>query len=120
MRIERLTSRAVATIASGQALSSEIDLEGSVISSLVLPSGWDAAALTFQASADGATWGNVYDDAGTEVTVASTSVVAGRVIVNKAVLEQLAGLRRIRLRSGTSAAPINQTASRTITVLLKG
>ena len=116
----RLSSHAVAKITSGGSQSSVIDLRDYVISCIVLPAAWDAAALTFLASATaGGTFAPVYDDAGTEVSIASANVVAGRVIVNKAILEQLAGLRFVKIRSGVSATPVNQTADRSFTVMLK-
>lgn len=109
------------TIANGAALSSSITMIGLVLAVLKLPAAWTAAALTFQASFDGGTtWNDVYDDAGTEVTIASAAVVASRAIVNKTILEQLAGLPMIRLRSGTAGIPVNQAAERTFGIVLTG
>lgn len=119
--IVRQVGKVVATIANGTALSDAVNLGGHVISAIHMPAAWTAAALTFQASDDGGTtWRDVYDDAGTEVTIASAAVVASRAIVNKTILEQLAGLTTVRLRSGVTATPVNQAAQRAIVLVLKG
>ncbi len=117
----RHTSKVTATITNGTALSGVIPIGPYAFTALFLPAAWTAAAITFDGSADGGlTWAPVYGDDGTEVSIASGSVVAGRVIVNKAVLEQLAVLTHIRLRSGTSGLPVNQGADRVFTIQLKG
>jgi hypothetical protein len=109
-----------ATISAGTALSSAVDLGGAVMLALVIPSGWTAAGLTFQASVDGVTYGDVFDDANTEVTVPSAAVVAGRVIVPAGELENLAPLRWIKLRSGPSSLPVNQASTVAIQIITKG
>lgn len=106
-----------AVIANGASLSAEVDLEGYKIVAVQMPAGWDAAALTFQASAtSGGTFGNVYDDSGTEV---SATVAASRVVGMDYIAGALAALRFIKLRSGTSGSAVNQTAERTLTLILK-
>lgn len=109
------------TIPSGQAQSNAIDLIGNVLVALAMPAAWTAAALSFLGAPtfDG-TYLPVYDDAGTEVIVAQASVVAGRVIVNSTVLEKLASLRFIKLRSGGVGAEVTQGADRVLTLLVKG
>ena len=117
---KRLSNAATATIANGASLSDAIDLRDYAIAAICLPAAWTAAAITFTASASqSGTYNSVYDDAGTEVAIASANVVASRVLVNKAILEQLAGLRWVKMRSGTAATPVNQGADRAVTVLLK-
>jgi hypothetical protein len=120
-RSGRLATHLVVSIASGTALAAApIDLSDYAIAGIIMPSAWDTAAITFQASAtkDG-TYSNLYDDGGTEVAITSANAVAGRAIVNKTILEQLAGLRWVKFRSGTAGSPVNQSATRSITVLLK-
>jgi hypothetical protein len=116
----RNSIHAVATIGAGASLSNALDLSDYAIAAIQMPAAWTTAAITFLACAtkDG-TYLPVYDDAGTEVTVASASAAVNRVIVNKAVLEQLAALRWVKLRSGVAATPVNQVAAAAITVLLK-
>jgi len=123
----RESARQVAVIANGTALSSTINLHGHVLVALVTPAVWTAAAMTFQVPvydpvSGAATWIDLYDDAGVEVTIASAAIpaAAARAFVNKAVLEQLAALHQFRIRSGVTATPVNQGAERQITVLTKG
>jgi hypothetical protein len=116
----RLSVQASAAIASGTSQSAAIDMREYVIAALLMPAAWDLAAITFLAcDTQGGTFLPVYDDAGTEVTIASANAVAGRAIVNKTVLEQLAGIRWLKIRSGVAATPVNQTADRAIIVSLK-
>lgn len=97
-----------ATIASGASLSNAIQPQGLALFAIQMPSTWTAAAITFQGSYDGTTYGDVYDDGGTEVTIASANAVASRVIVNGSVLEKLAALPFVKIRSGTTGSPVNQ------------
>lgn len=103
-----------ATIANGASLSGVVDLGADRAHRLLIPAGWTAAAITFQASADGATFGDLYDAVG-EITLSSTVVAASRSIV----LDQAAfyGIRYLKIRSGTAAAVVAQGAQRDITVV---
>jgi hypothetical protein len=116
----RLSSVAVATISSGTSQSAALDLSDYAIAAIITPAAIDTAALTFLASDNqSGTYVPVYDDAGTEVSIASSNNIASRAIVDKAILEQLAGLRWLKIRSGTSGTPVNTTADRVYKVLLK-
>ena len=102
-----------AVIASGQSLSSVIDLEQLNITGFLIPASWTTAKLTFQASPDGTTFGDVQDSSGNEIQL---TVAAGKFVgVN---LSELSGLRFIKVRSGTSGTPVNQGADRTISIVL--
>jgi len=80
---------------------------------LVVPT-FDSAALTFQVSTVGTTYYNLYDEAGNEVVIPASTF--NRVVA--APLE-LRGWRFVKVRSGTSAAAVNQTtAAVTITLQL--
>lgn len=118
VRITRNTRKFVATILSGASLSDVLDLDGQVIAAVVMPAAFTGTALTFQAcdTSDG-TFQNVYDDAGTEL---SASVGQGKVIVNKSILESLAALRYIKIRSGSAASPTAEGADRALVILTKG
>lgn len=118
--IKRQVSRVNAAIANGASLSAAVELEGFVIFAIALPAVWTAAAMTFQSSLDGVTWGDVFDDAGAEVTIAAGTIVAGRFLVNSTILEKLAGLSKLRVRSGISGAAVAQVAARDIIIILKG
>ena len=102
------------TILSGQALGAGIQVNGCHPVRLVMPAAWDAASITLQESPDNATWQNLYDNNGGEITV---QAAASRTIVIPPSL--LPGLIYLRLRSGTSGAPVNQTANRIVTWYVK-
>jgi hypothetical protein len=102
-----------ATIAAGAALSGDVDLAARRAVRLVTPAAWSpAAALTFQVSYDGITWGDLYDETGTEV---SYTLVAGKSL--RLPVHDWLGIRYLRLRSGPSSAPVNQAAARAFVVV---
>lgn len=121
-----------AVIAAGQSLSNGYTFSGSQVSGIVasggvamgadtlvgiqIPSTWTAAAITFQVSPDGGTtWCELYDDAGNEVTI--TSPPAGAFIVlNGHASYEWRGVNLLKVRSGTSGAPVTQTAGATVTL----
>jgi hypothetical protein len=100
-------------IAINTALSEAIDLGGRKLVAIVMPSGWDAASLTFQASPDGVTYYNVYDSA----TERSLTVDVSRFL--HVDMEDWLGVRFLKLRSGTAATPVDQTAARTFTLIIQ-
>ena len=121
--ISRYHGTISATIASSASLSGAVEISTAPILALYIPSGWTTAAMTFQGSVDGGTtYASVFDDSGVEVQIASTSIntAAAQVIVNASVLEKLAGLQFIKIRSGTSGSPVTQTAAITIVIGVKG
>lgn len=102
-----------AVIASGQSLSAAIDLEQLNIATILFPASWDAADITFQTSPDGVTYGDLIDDKDAEV---KRTPVAGKAMgIN---IPELSGVRFLKIRSGTSASPVNQTADRTLVLTL--
>lgn len=104
-----------ATISNGTALSAEIDLSGYSVVAIYMPSAWTAANLTFQAvDVSGGTYEDVYDAAGNELSVIAA---ASRVLTD---IPELAPIRFLKVRSGTSGTPVNQGADRTIKLVLKG
>ena len=100
------------TIAASGSLSGAADLTGFTLVSIQMPTTWTAAAITFSGSLDGSTYGDVYNTAGTEYTIASASAVASRLIILDP--RDFAGVRYLKIRSGTSAATVNQAAARTL------
>ena len=102
-----------ATIENGGSLSGAVDLGGRKLVAIVMPSGWDAASLTFQASPDGVTYYNVYDSA----TERSLTVDSSRFL--HVDMEDWLGVRFLKLRSGTAATPVDQTAARTFTLIVQ-
>ena len=104
---------ATATIANGASLSNAVSLGTSDLISIIMPAAWTAAALTYQFSVDGT---NFYDAYSTTAELTATSAGASRIInINAATYD---AARYIKIRSGTSATPVNQAADRTLTLIL--
>lgn len=100
-----------ATVSDGESLSEAVYCEGLRLAAIVVPSGWNAADITFQGSVDGTNWYDLHEPSGdTEVTVQAG---ASRYIVvaDPAAYE---GLMRLKVRSGTSGTPVNQTGDVTV------
>jgi hypothetical protein len=102
-----------ATIASGQSLSAAIDLAADRLHRIALPAAWTAASLTFQVSS-GAGFNDLYTADG-EYTLPASAVAAGRsIVIDPAVFY---GVRHLKVRSGTSAAPVAQAADRSMSLV---
>lgn len=100
------------SIASGASLSDPIDIRDLMTLAVQTPAAIDgAAALTLQSSLDGETYGNVYDKDGVEVSVTTG---ASRVVVFNDLEDVITPLRFVKIRMGTSASPVAQTAARTL------
>ncbi len=101
-------------IRAGESVSDPIDTgeEGSMVR-LTMPGHWGggAAPLTFQISSDGELFNDLYDHQGHEITI-PVSIGAGVIFP----LGMMAGIRFIRFRSGTSAAPVPQEIEREFAV----
>jgi hypothetical protein len=107
-----------ATFAQTSTLSAVSDLMGARLVAVVMPSTWVSANLTFQASWDGASYADLYDDSGNEVTVTVSPTTGSRYVVFDA-LENYEGVRFLKVRSGTGSAVITQTAATTITLVVR-
>lgn len=101
----------IATILSGQSLSAAIQVGGGLIARFAMPAAWDAANLTFQTSTDNVTYQELLDDAGVAITAIAS---AGVDIIPAAY----GGFTYVKIRSGTSSVPVNQSATRKITVVI--
>lgn len=113
--VASILDSAVATISSGQSLSSSVDLGGTRLFGIKMPAAWTAANITFQASFDGgATWVNMYDTYGNELTV---TPAANRFITIDPV--NFAAVQLLRIRSGTAATPVNQAQNSDLTLILR-
>lgn len=112
--ITTTSTTVTATIPAGGSLSGEVDLNGHQIVAIYMPGTWQAANITFTASnVSGGTFYDVYDSAGNELTVTAS---ASRTIVD---IPELAPLRFIKVRSGTSGTPVTQGANRNIILIVK-
>lgn len=100
--------------AGASGISGDVDLGPYRLGGIAIPATWvSATAITFQVSADGVTWYNLYDEVGSEVSV---TVTASRVV--RLTLADWLGVRYVRVRSGTSGTPVNQTNAPTIVLIL--
>lgn len=110
-----------AEINNNEAISGSVDLGGFSLIALEMPELWAGTQVTFQCKAERSQtsaesiedWDNVYDSAGNELTV---TVAANRVVTD---IPELAPLRFIRIRSGTSTTPVNQSPSKQIRIICK-
>lgn len=128
--MSRHGNSATISIASGSALSGAISLDtisgvpetynavsqklGMRLGGIIMPAAWTAASLTFQVSADGVTFNDLRDKYDSEIAVT--------VNANNAYLLDLADwitFPWLKIHSGTSATPVNQAATRTLTLLLR-
>jgi hypothetical protein len=112
------TEAVIGTDADG--LSNEIDGKGYRLAKIFMPSEWTAADLTFaESQKSGGTFNNLYDDSSTpaEVTI---PVSASETVVVSENKDKLSAMTYFKVRSGTSALPVQQGAERTIGLLFVG
>lgn len=116
-------------IANGEALSDAVDLWQQTVGGIIMPSAWTAATLTFQGHdgqgifestggageppADATGWKDIYDADGVELAVTAD---ASRFIT--IAPDAFRPVRWFRVRSGSSAAAVNQGAARTLGLVL--
>lgn len=107
----------VAIAAGATGLSGVVNISGMSLLAIKMPASWVAANITFMAceSKDG-TFYDLYDDAGSEVTVTAAQQ---RTISCDSVALKLAPLQFIKVRSGTTATPVNQTGAPTLYLIAK-
>jgi len=101
-----------ATIAAGAALSQAMYLGHGVLVGIQMPAAWDAANLSFQASADGITYQDVYDFQGAEVVV---QAAAARFVT----IDEFQGAPWIKVRSGTTGSHVNQTLDSALILIVQ-
>lgn len=101
------------TIANGAALSSAVAINRGTLLGIILPT-FTSASLSFQVSEDGVTYREAFDAANAAIAVSAS--VGDRYIQAPAAL---AGAAWIKVRSGTSGAPVNQGAERVISLIVK-
>lgn len=105
---------ATATILNAASLSDTVELYAGRPARISMPAAWDAAAITIQVRGADGTFRNLYDAAGNEYTL---QAAAGREIFFPTSDLRNIG-NAIKLRSGTSGAPVPQTADRAISVII--
>lgn len=93
------------TIADNASLSDAVHCNGLTLAALIVPSGWVAADVTFQASVDGTNWFNLYH-AGSDTEFTAEAAASRYIAVNR---DNFRGVSRLKVRSGTAAAAVSQT-----------
>jgi hypothetical protein len=107
-------SNKVATIGAGASLSNQFYVGAGEVCGILMPAAWTAAVITFRGSVDGVNFYDLYDQSGVEVaiTVAAATIVSE--IAN--VRDMSRGLLFMKVRSGTSAVPVNQVVAAVLSV----
>ena len=103
----------VATIAAAASLSDAVELNGSDVIRITMPDAWTAAEITFQVSDDrGATFRDLYMEWGFELGAWAEAGIS----IEASIFLRLLSIDQIRIRSGTSGAPVAQVAEREIII----
>jgi hypothetical protein len=105
---------ATATIANGASLSGAVEVASARPIGLALPT-ITSAVITFQGSHDGVTFYDAVDLAGAEITLGAATTGAKYF----SLPDTLRGVAWLKIRSGTSAAPVAQGAQRDLQLVSK-
>lgn len=115
MSYPNLNTSKTVTITNGASLSAaSATLKGYCVVGVITDSAWDTNAMTFQVSADGTNYFNLYKE-GTEYNLAGV-VASAYNAVDPAVFM---GAVNLKVRSGTAAAAVNQAGAAVVTLVLK-
>jgi len=99
-------------ILAGDSLSAPVDTANGITAALIMPADFEPANLTFQISADGITFADLFDGYGNEVMMACRPGTGVR------VKDGIGSTLHLKIRSGTRDHPVPQSADRTFTVIL--
>lgn len=115
MQVENGYTTQSVTIANGQSLSGAFSTQGRRLLAIEMPTSWTAAGLYIQgAFRESGPYFPISDQGGTEIAI---TAAASKILV-LSTTASLVRLPWLRIGSGTSAAPVNQGAARTLTALL--
>ncbi len=107
-----------ATIASGTALSAEVDIGSKSLVGIFVPAAWTTAGISFQVSVDGGvTWGELNDQ--TPAAIVVGSITGGTAVYIGIDPTRLRGPVALKVRSGTSATPVNQGSTVNLTLVTR-
>lgn len=93
-------------------ITAAIDLADKRLVRIALPAAWTAADLTFSVSYDGINFNNLFDEFGAEVVVKAAASRSIRLNITDWL-----GVKKLKIRSGTSATPVNQTTGRALRLI---
>lgn len=99
-------------IQAGESLSNGLDCSAGTIVRVTMPATWTGANLSFQVSADGAAFNDLFTVDGREIVI---PVVAGSTVLVEA---ELHGVAFIKVRSGARQYPVPQAEIRTFQVVI--
>ncbi len=107
-----LTSQ-VAVIAAGASVSTAVNLFDGNLVGIQMPAAWTAAGIQLEGSFDGLSFFPLHDVSGNALGIASPGINLQYALDPVNFL----GVRFVRIRSGTSAAPVIQVSSATLNLL---
>lgn len=111
MQIENGYGIVTATIANGASLSGALPSQGRRLLAIEMPTAWTAAGIFIQGGMrEAGPFYPISDQAGVEIAV---TAAASKMLA----ISGMVRLPWIKIGSGTSAAPVNQGAARSITLL---
>lgn len=111
MQVENFLGVVAATIPLNQALSAAIPSGGGRLVAIEMPAAWTAAGIYVAGGLrEAGPFAPISDQAGAEIAI---TAAAGKLLLVTGIIR----FPWIKIGSGTSAAPVNQTAARTVTLL---
>lgn len=108
----------ITQIAAASALSPQANIGQKTLVGIFIPANWTTASLSFQASPDGGVTFAELDDA-TATAIAIASVTGGAALYVTLDPTKWRGIQCIKVRSGTAAAPVNQTNTVNLSLLTR-
>ena len=116
MGYQELRKLFTATIAAGASLSDAVDLTGYTLVGIQIPAAWTVTAttVTLYGSVDGSTYGPLHT-IGIYQQYPDPEDLSGFLFASP--LYHFAGVRYVKLLSGTTATPVAQVAKREIKVV---
>ena len=116
-RAGRIYNKTV-TIADTTSLSDAADLGDETLCGVIVPSTWSTAAISFLAATTlTGTYYPLYSASGAEVVTGS--ITGGTAVWVALDPADFAGVRYLKVRSGTSAAAVNQSGGDTLTLVTR-
>lgn len=105
-------SQPTATILDGESLSNAVSIGHGRLVGIVVPASWTTAVITFQGSADGTNFYDMYDSQGAEITCQAASSVY--ITIDDAAVGPW-----LKLRSGTTGSPTTQSGDIALTLVVQ-
>ena len=111
------------TISTGTSLSNSLDCRNlGILVAILYPAAWTVARSSFQASVDNVNFFNVADSNASEITVRQSSAAGLWLAISTSgvTAESITGLVAapyLKIRSGVAATPVNQVATRVLTLI---